>query len=135
MLRRDLIRIGGCTPLAIAAVANQQDPTLQQVAQVAPRYKFEIEVVAPRKSLCHAHKIGERFAYPQDLGRMCPWLRDSMSGILRAMEWGAVFPWDYDGTPYKKVSDPNGACTEFVRCPDPTANGIVVKITRRTLKA
>ncbi len=100
-----------------------------------PRYKFEIEVVAPRNSLCHAHKIGERFACPQDLGRMCPWLRDSMSGILRAMEWGAVFPWDYDGTPYKKVSDPNGVCTEFVRCPDPTADGIVVKITRRTLKA
>ncbi len=60
---------------------------------------------------------------------------DSMSGIPRAMEWGVVFPWDYGGTPYKKVSDPNGVCTEFVRCPDPAANGAVVKITRRAVKA
>ncbi len=135
MLRRELIRMSGFCPLAAGSLAAQQDPTKPQVAPVAPRYRFEIEVVAPRNPLCHAHKMGERFAYPEDLGRMCPWLRDSMSGILRAMEWGAVFPWDYDGTPYQKVSDPNGVCTEFVHCPDPTANGIVVKITRRTLHA
>jgi hypothetical protein len=53
-----------------------------------------------------------------------------MSGILRAMEWGATFPWDYEGTPYRKRSDPEGVSTEFVRCPDPTANGVVAKITR-----
>lgn len=69
-------------------------------------------------------------SYPEDLGRVCPWLRDSMSGILRAMEWGATFPWDYEGTPYRKRSDPEGVSTEFVRCPDPTANGVVAKITR-----
>lgn len=50
------------------------------------------------------------------------------------MEWGAVFPWDYEGTPFHKVSDPEGVTTEFVRCPDPTPDGIVVKITRRAIK-
>jgi hypothetical protein len=33
------------------------------------------------------------------------------------------------------VSDPNGITTEFVRCPDPTSSGIVVKITRRAVKS
>jgi uncharacterized repeat protein (TIGR04076 family) len=105
------------------------------MVRLATRYKFEIEVVAPRNSLCPAHRTGARFAYPEELGKLCPWLRDSMSGMLRAMEWGAVFPWDYEGTPYRKITKPDEICTEFVRCPDPTASGIVVKITRRTLKA
>jgi len=134
MLRRDLIRVGGCFPLAAGAAGALQDPTKPQAVQVVPRYKFEIEMMVPRESLCPVHNAGEKFSYPEDLGRICPWLRDSMSGILRAMEWGALFPWDYDGTPYKKVSDPNGVCTEFVRCPDPTVNGIVAKVIRRPLK-
>jgi len=79
--------------------------------------------------------VGEKFAYPQEFGKLCPWLRDAMSGILRAMEWGAVLPWTYQGTPYQKVIDPDGVTTEFIRCPDPTAAGIVVKITRTLVKA
>ena len=39
-------------------------------------------------------------------------------------------PWLYEGTPYKKVIDPDGITTEFIRCPDPTASGVVAKITR-----
>jgi hypothetical protein len=39
-------------------------------------------------------------------------------------------PWLYEGTPYKKVIDPDGVTTEFIRCPDPTDSGVVVKITR-----
>lgn len=135
MKRREFLATTGCCAATLSAVAGAepQDPTQPRVAQLKKRYDFQIEIVAPRKSLCHAHKFGERFAYPEDLGKICPWLRDSMSGILRAMEWGATFPWDYDGTPFKKVSDPNGISTEFVRCPDPTENGIVVKITRKAL--
>ena len=34
------------------------------------------------------------------------------------------------GTAYEKVIDPEGVTTEFVRCPDPTASGIVVKVIR-----
>jgi uncharacterized repeat protein (TIGR04076 family) len=88
-------------------------------------------VVEGPKARCH--KVGEKFAYPQDLGKICAWLRDAMSGVLRAMENGAVLPWTYKGTPYEKVIDPNGVTTEFIRCPDPTAAGIVVKITRRAV--
>jgi len=135
MRRREFFGRTGCCAAALAGTtAAAQDPTQPVVAPLRQRYTFEIEVVGPPKSLCHAHKLGQRLAYPQDLGKICPWLRDSMSGFLRAMEWGAVFPWDYDGTPYKKVSDPNGITTEFVRCPDPTSSGIVVKVTRRAVK-
>jgi uncharacterized repeat protein (TIGR04076 family) len=74
--------------------------------------------------------VGHKFRYPEDLGEMCPWLLDSLSGMLRALENGVSLPWRYTGTPYEKVIDPEGVTTEFVRCPDPTAAGIVVKITR-----
>lgn len=73
---------------------------------------------------------GQKFRYPDDLGQLCPWLVDSMTGMLRALEHGGELLWRYRGTPYEKVIDPDGVTTEFVRCPDPTASGIVVKITR-----
>ncbi len=135
MNRRQFLATGCCAGAltdAPTAFGQADRPVVRPLRQ---RYSFEIEVAAPAKSLCHAHKLGDKFAYPQDLGRICPWLRNAMSGMLSALEWGAVFPWDYDGTPFQKVSDPEGITTEFVRCPDPTANGIVVKITRKAIKA
>jgi uncharacterized repeat protein (TIGR04076 family) len=96
-----------------------------------PRYAIEIEVVEADQSLCH--QPGEKFTYPEDMGQICPWLRDSMSGMLRLLEWGDTLPWTYAGTPYEKQIDPDAVTTEFVRCPDPTTAGIVVKITRTRL--
>jgi uncharacterized repeat protein (TIGR04076 family) len=75
-------------------------------------------------------KVGDTFRYPDDLGKLCPWLVDSLTGFLRALESGGTLPWRYKGTPYEKEIDPGGVTTEFVRCPDPTASGIVMKITR-----
>jgi uncharacterized repeat protein (TIGR04076 family) len=79
------------------------------------------------------YEVGRTFRYPKDLGLLCPWLLDSLHGVLRALETGATFPWRYPGTPYEKEIDPDGVTTEYVRCPDPTASGIVVKITRTAL--
>jgi hypothetical protein len=76
------------------------------------------------------YQVGQKFRYPQDLGKLCPWLVDGLSGMIRALEHGGNLPWKYRGTPYEKVIDPNGVTTEFVRCVDPTASGIVIKITR-----
>ena len=136
MKRRQFLTAGCCAGVYGAApsalVQLRHDRPV--VVPLKQKYSFEIEVVAPAKSLCHSHRVGEKFAYPRDLGKICPWLRDSMSGMLSAMEWGAVFPWDYEGTPFHKVSDPEGVTTEFVHCPDPTPDGIVVKITRRAIK-
>ena len=92
-------------------------------------YTIEIEVVEGMK--CRCHKVGDRFSYPDDMHRICPWLWDSMSGIIHSLELGETLPWRYKGTPYEKVIDPLRVTTEFVRCPDPTEAGIVVKITRK----
>jgi uncharacterized repeat protein (TIGR04076 family) len=78
-------------------------------------------------------QVGQKFRYPNDLGELCPWLADSMLGMLRALENGGDLPWSYKNTPYEKVIDPDGVTTEFVRCPDPTASGIVMKITRTVI--
>jgi len=80
-----------------------------------------------------SYQLGQKFRYPEDLGQVCPWLADSLTGMLRALENGGTLPWRYLGTPYEKQIDPDGVTTEFVRCPDPTACGIVIKITRTTL--
>ncbi len=94
----------------------------------APKYTMEIEVVEGEKSECH--KVGEKFQYPYERGKMCPWLLNSIEGLIRVLEFGGTLPWDYKGTPYEKEMDPEGVTTEFARCPDPTSVGIVVKITR-----
>ncbi len=76
---------------------------------------------------------GQKFRYPEDLGELCPWLVDSLTGVIRALENGGTLPWKYKDTPYEKVIDPDGVTTEFVRCIDPTACGIVMKVTRTAL--
>ncbi len=79
------------------------------------------------------YHVGKTFSHPEDLGKLCPWLRDSLAGFVRALETGADLPWRYRDTPYEKEIDPDGVTTEYVRCPDPTACGIVIKITRTAL--
>ena len=81
-----------------------------------------------------SYEVGQKFRYPDDLGELCPWLVDSLTGVIRALENGGTLPWKYKGTPYEKVIDPDGVTTEFVRCLDPTASGIVVKVTRTALE-
>jgi len=79
------------------------------------------------------YQVGQKFRYPDDLGKLCPWLVNSLTGMILALRCGGTLPWKYQGTPYEKVVDPDGVTTEFVRCPDPTASGIVIKVTRTAL--
>lgn len=80
-----------------------------------------------------SYQVGQKFRYPDDLGEICPWLVDSMMGVIRALEHGGTLGWKYKDTPYEKVIDPEGITTEFVRCIDPTESGIVMKITRKAV--
>ena len=80
------------------------------------------------------YEVGHKFRYPADLGELCPWLIDSLTGVIRALENGGKLPWKYGGTPYEKVIDPDGITTEYVRCIDPTASGIVIKVTRTAIQ-
>ncbi len=79
------------------------------------------------------YQVGQKFRYPEELGLICPWLVDSLSGILRVLERGGTLDWKYAGTPYEKLIDPDGVTTEYVRCLDPTASGVVIKVTRTAL--
>ncbi len=92
-------------------------------------YAIEIEVI--EGDHCDAHSVGDKFEFPADTGRICPWLMDSINSMVRVLQFGGELPWRYTGTPYEKISDPEGITTEFVRCPDPTSAGVVVKITRK----
>ena len=58
---------------------------------------------------------------------------DSVLGAMSALEHGGTLPWRYRGTPYEKEIDPDGVTTEYIRCIDPTASGIVVKLIRTAL--
>ena len=80
-----------------------------------------------------SYQVGQKFRYPQDLGKLCPWLVESLTAVILALLSGGTLPWKYRGTPYEKVIDPDGVTTEFVRCPDPTVSGIVIKVTRTAL--
>jgi uncharacterized repeat protein (TIGR04076 family) len=79
------------------------------------------------------YQVGQKFRYPDDLGLLCPWLVDSLTGMIRVLEHGGTLYWKYEGTPYKKLIDPDGVTTEYIRCPDPTASGIVIKVIRTAL--
>ena len=138
MKRRDFVGHAGCglaTFLAAAgatalAQTGGQAGAQQKPVTLPPRkfYRIDLEIYeAKPDSPCH--KKGDKFSYPQDWGKVCPWLRGSLNDVIRILQFGVTLPWMYKGTPYEKVIDPEGVTTEYIRCPDPTAN-LVVKITR-----
>ena len=93
------------------------------------QYSIEIEIFEGQG--CDVHQVGERFHFPEDVGKICPWLLDSINSMVRVLQFGGSMPWTYHDTPYEKEIDPEGITTEFVRCPDPTAAGVVAKLTRK----
>jgi uncharacterized repeat protein (TIGR04076 family) len=144
MNRREFVGHAGCGLAALWAAADLMgSPPDSQAASasgsqtVAPparkRYRIDLEIYEARPdSWCH--KKGDKFLYPQDWGKICPWLRGSLNDVVRILEFGVTLPWMYENTPYQKVIDPNGVTTEYIRCPDPTAN-LVVKIIRTLVSA
>ena len=129
MKRREFIEKAGYGAAGIAAApitktaANAKDPV------VLRSYDMEVEVYEVGKQT-RCHKLGEKFTYPKDMGKICSFLASALDPVLTSMKAGAIYTWKYEGTPYEKVIDPEGVTTEYIRCPDPSEAGIVVKITR-----
>jgi uncharacterized repeat protein (TIGR04076 family) len=123
----------GAAAAAVAGTASaQQAPPSPKTDAQTPRprrreYDFEVEIVEGK---CEPHQAGQRFKYPDEKGKICPWLMDSMNSAIRVLEYGGTMPWLYEGTPYQKVIDKGGLTTEFIRCPDPS-RVVVAKISRR----
>ena len=123
----------GCGLAAVMAAAGlgaaqEKDKQPKPLPPKRKKYDINIEIYEARPDTW-CHKKGDKFSYPADMGKICPWLRSSMHDFLILLVQGVTLPWKYEGTPYEKVIDPDGVTTEFVRCPDPTS-GLVVKITR-----
>lgn len=97
------------------------------------KINFEIEIEIFKGEECDHHRTGETYRYPEDIGNLCPWLLDSKNSMIRVLQFGGTLPWKHKGADYEKIAETDGITTEFVRCPDPTNAGVVVKITRKKL--
>ena len=139
MKRRDFVGQAGCGLATLLAAtgfpAGAQTTAGQTTSPEKPvvlpprkRYRIDLEIFEARPDTW-CHKKGDTFRYPEDWGKVCPWLRGSLNDFVRILESGGTLSWRYEGTPYAKVIDPDGVTTEYVRCPDPTSN-LVVKIIR-----
>ena len=91
--------------------------------------EIELEIF---ESGCPGHKVGQKFKYPEQIGKMCTWLIESATPMIKVLRHDGILPWSYEGTPYEKIINKDGVTTEFVRCPDPTTAGVVLKITATT---
>ncbi|MFB0565880.1 MAG: hypothetical protein ACETWK_09405 [Candidatus Aminicenantaceae bacterium] len=130
MKRREFLCKTGCS-VACFVAAGSSLAFGNMDGQQKKKYKIEIEIFEAREdSWCH--KKGEKFRYPEDYMKLCSWLRSSMHDFILCLERGVTLPWKYEGTPYEKVINENGVTTEFVRCPDPTAD-LVAKITKTNI--
>lgn len=128
MKRREFIGKTGCGVAGMVSAPFWLHAAQEEEQQKKHKYKIEIEIYEAREdSWCH--KKGDKFEYPKDIGKICPWLLSSMHDFLLVLQQGVTLPWKYENTPYEKVIDPEGVTTEYVRCPDPTAD-LVAKITR-----
>ena len=87
------------------------------------KYKVSVEIVnILEEGKCPSgHKIGEKFEYPEDRGKICPSAFHSIYPYIRVMESGGTFPF---------FDEPNAhlAC-----CPD-YKRPVVFKISRREVK-
>lgn len=136
MKRKDFVKKTGCGLLGFSTAPLVLGSTLHPAAGLVPqrkRFKMEVEIFEAREDTW-CHKKGDKFIYPDDMGKLCPWLRTSLHDFIRLMENDVTLPWKYEGTPYEKVINADGITTEYVRCPDPTSD-LVAKITRTEVNA
>ncbi|TFH39717.1 MAG: hypothetical protein E4G95_00365 [Bacteroidia bacterium] len=131
MDRKEFMKKSGCGLLCFSAAPLLMGAsTLPEKGEAPQRKRFSIDIdIFEAREDTWCHKKGDKFSYPGDIGKLCPWLLSSMQDFLRLMENDVTLGWKYEGTPYEKLINENGVTTEFVRCPDPTSD-LVARITR-----
>lgn len=135
MERKEFCKKAGCGILTFSAIpllGSDISAQGQEQAQKRKRFKIDIEIFEAREDTW-CHKKGDKFKYPNDMGKICPWLLASMHDFIRLLQNDVTLDWKYAGTPYEKVINKDGITTEFVRCPDPTSD-LVAKITRTEIE-
>jgi uncharacterized repeat protein (TIGR04076 family) len=131
MKRREFIEKTGCGIAGFIASGSGLAADQEQAPPPPPkRVKYNIVVeIYENKKKKRCHKVGEKFKYPEEMGKICPWFLSSMHDPIKLLKHGVTLPWRYTGTPYEKIINKGGVTTEYIRCPDPTAN-LVAKIIR-----
>ncbi len=133
MERKEFCKKAGCGILSLSSIPLLANSASSQAQPQKPRqFKIDIEIFEARQDTW-CHKQGDKFEYPKDMAKICPWLLSSMHDFIRLLQNDATLPWKYEGTQYQKIINKNGITTEFVRCPDPTSD-LVAKITRTEIK-
>ena len=62
--------------------------------------EIELEIF---ESGCTKHKVGDKYKYPEDIGKMCTWLVESAIPMIKVLRHGGKLGWSYKGTPYEKI--------------------------------
>jgi uncharacterized repeat protein (TIGR04076 family) len=135
MERKEFCKKAGCGILSLSAIpllANEASAQVQEQALKRKIFKIDIEIYEARQDTW-CHKKGDKFEYPKDMALICPWLLSSMHDFIRLLQNDVTLNWKYEGSPYEKIINKDGITTEYVRCPDPTAN-LVAKIIRTEIK-
>ncbi|MFX1441501.1 MAG: hypothetical protein ACFFFD_14760 [Promethearchaeota archaeon] len=83
------------------------------------------------ESGCTKHPVGQKFRCEEDAGKKCPWLLGSANTMIRVVKFDVGLGLSYKGASYERGIKEDDVTTEFVRCPDPTSAGVVLKITAR----
>jgi uncharacterized repeat protein (TIGR04076 family) len=81
--------------------------------------KIRLEIIEIQgKGICHyGHKVGDKFKWPDDTGKLCPHAFYVLYPGVDVLRFGGVFPWEDD-------PDKTSLC-----CPDPN-NPVVFDIRR-----
>ena len=135
MNRKEFFRKSGCGILGLSAgsvLINAASAKNPEQSQKRKKFRIDIEIFEAREDTW-CHKKGDKFEYPADIGKICPWLLSSMHDFIRLLENDVTLSWQYEGTPYEKIINKEGITTEYIRCPDPTSN-LVAKLTRTEIK-
>jgi uncharacterized repeat protein (TIGR04076 family) len=135
MERKEFCRKAGCGILSFSAIpllVTGESAQIQEQSPKPKKFKIDIEIYEARQDTW-CHKKGDKFEYPKDMAKICPWLLSSMHDFIRLLQNDATLTWKYEGTPYEKIINKDGITTEYVRCPDPTSN-LVAKIIRTEIK-
>lgn len=120
MNRRDFFCKASCGVAVFMAAPLAAEPVLANV-ESRKRYKIDIEIYEAREDTW-CHKKGDKFLYPQDWGKVCPWLRASMTEFIRVLEWEQHCPGNMKGHLTKRLSIPTA----------PRRNSCAVQIQRQT---
>ena len=78
---------------------------------------LEIVKIFEKGECAHGHKVGDKFKYPDDVGKLCQLAYNSISPYITTLRFDGSFPWSEDKD------------TTMFCCPDPN-NPVVFKITR-----